>query len=94
MLGNLRQINFGENSESDDSEVLFDVPRQDRFETLKRTIVAVYRLATFPSDLPRKSVGMRLAALEDDRHTIEGMIRTVDMAALNELLRDLTLGRS
>jgi len=41
MSGNLRQINFGEISESDDSEVLFDVPCQDRFETLKRTIVAV-----------------------------------------------------
>ena len=64
MLGNLRQINFGEISENDDSEILFDVPRQDRFETLKRTIVAVYRLATFLSDLPCKSVGMRLAALK------------------------------
>jgi hypothetical protein len=67
MLGNLRQINFDEISESDDREFLFDVPRQDRFETLKRTVVAVYRLATFLSDLPCKSVGMRLAALEDDR---------------------------
>ena len=37
----MRQINFGEISESDDSEFLFDVPRQDRFETLKQTIVAV-----------------------------------------------------
>ena len=26
MLGNLRQINFGEISENDDSEILFDVP--------------------------------------------------------------------
>src|SRR6476620_2497894 len=67
VLGNLRQINLGEISESDDREFLFDVPRQDRFETLKRTVVAVYRLATFLSDLPCKSVGMRLAALEDDR---------------------------
>jgi hypothetical protein len=67
MLGNLRQINFGEISESDDSEFLFDVPRQDGFETLKRTIVAGYRLAIFLSDLPCKSLGMRLAALEDDR---------------------------
>ena len=35
MLGNLRQINFGAISESDGRQFFFDVPRQDRFETLK-----------------------------------------------------------
>src|SRR6476659_5856638 len=66
LLGHLLQINFGEISESDDCQFFFDVPRQDRFETLKRTVVAVYRLAAFLSDLPCESVGMRLAALEDN----------------------------
>ena len=54
MLGNLRQINFGEISESDGCQFFFDVPRQDRFETLKRTVVAVYRLAAFPCRSPMR----------------------------------------
>ena len=35
LLGHLLQINFGEISESDDCQFFFNVPRQDRFETLK-----------------------------------------------------------
>ena len=67
MLGHLLQINFREICQSDGCQFFFDVPRQDRFETLKRTVVTVYGLAAFLSDLPCESVGMRLAALEHDR---------------------------
>ena len=67
MFGNPRQINFGKIGESNDREFLFDVPRQDRFKTPKRTVVAVHRLSAPLCNLPCESVGMRLAALEDDR---------------------------
>src|SRR5262249_27747644 len=67
MFGNPRQINFGKVGESNDREFLFDVPRQDRFKTPKRTVVAVHRLSAPPCNLPCESVRIRLAALEDDR---------------------------
>src|SRR4249919_1154013 len=52
MLGNLRQINFGEISESDDSEFLFDVPREDRF--VRRRPEMRNRKRKFDARLPQR----------------------------------------
>src|SRR5262245_12696864 len=67
MFGNSHQINFSKIGQRNDREFLFDVPREDRFKTPKRTVVAMHRLSVPLRNLPCESVGMRLPALEDNR---------------------------